>query len=359
MNYFNRLAYISLFILLLCSSQAHAFEYVFSLTDNAFHKGKFQFSIVRVIDARVNDTLSIGFIPGFSGRPQSIGNDSLAYDLTDFFKSDTAHFDTLNNIMLVINQINFTINQAQYATVTLSLDYYLLRDNKYSLLYKQYLSHVKNVKAVMARSNAVNIAFSKAMEAAFDDFDQQLDGGNPSVVYQMDSSVFTSAVLKTQTPVISNQNLKDGIFYSCRDLYLNKPGLISGYTLPDTSMFRTNQVSIQNEKTTFHPYACVVNKKIYINTGNDFYREALVSDSGKVYFHNISRYTVSTGAGIGGAAVSGFASSFGILGAVIGGIAQDNIIKSGTRTHTGDLFLDFETGRFAWSEIKSVDNGPE
>ena len=147
MNYLNRLAYISLFILLLGSSQAHAFEYVFSLTDNAFHKGKFQFSIVRVIDARVNDTIPIGFIPGFSGRPQSIGNDSLAYDLADFFKSDTDNFDTLNKIVLVVNQINFTINQAQYATVMLSMDYYLLRNNKYSLLYKQYCSHVKIIKS--------------------------------------------------------------------------------------------------------------------------------------------------------------------------------------------------------------------
>jgi hypothetical protein len=353
---FNHLAIV---MLLLCSSQVYAFDYVFTLTDNAFHKAKYRFSIARVIDARVNDTVPIGFIPGFSGRPQSIGNDSLTFDLADFFQNDKDHFDTLNNIVLVVNQINFTIDQAQNVEMLLSLDYYLVRDNKHSLLYKQYCRHIKNVKTVMVRSNAVNIAFTKAMEAAFDDFSQQLEAGNSSVVYEMDATALTTSVASTPTPVISNQNLKDGMYFSCRDLYLNKPGLTSGYTLPDTNMLGTEQVSTRNEKTSFAPFACVINKKIFINTGNDYYRQALLSDSGKVYFHNVNRYSVSTGASAGGAVAGGVLGSFGIVGAVLGGAAQAGITKAGTKTHTGDLFLDFETGRLVWSENKPVDEEPE
>lgn len=353
------------FLLLLTGLQmvSYGFEHTIMLQKDAFEESKYKFSIVEVIDGRLNKQKPSGyFCKDFSTTKELIGNDSLAEQLNLFFKNNRLPFDTSTKIILVINQVNIGESRAKDYDdfiIKLSLDYYKVNGEKCALYFQQFTVFKGSVK--MSKRKAVNRVFTNAMTAAFSEFGNQLQRFKTISETEINISELRSSLAVKPPQQVSATNIKDGLYFSLKDLYLNNPSPYKDYLLADTNALNKDVVSFASKNYYLKTVYSIVRKgRIYIYIHNYFYKEAFLSEDGKLFFEDVTQESISPGARTGSAAVGIFgtlASVFipgggGIVraaatGATIGvaqSVAQQSIRKSGTTRVTSDIIIDYETG---------------
>jgi hypothetical protein len=334
-----------------------AFEYKAALLDKNFKKTKYAFAITKVVDGRLNKQKSIGFIVERIHQQLEtmwVGHDSLGESMTAFFKTKPEMFDTSLKIILVINQCNlrhiygYSNLNGKYniLEIKIAFDYYKLNGNKYELMYQQYFIHNEDLKLVRNATKAVNVSFSETVKLALLDFNKQIALKIPLTGEGFAADSFTSFLHNTHPQEVTNQNIKDGLYFSCKDLYLNKPGTFKNFTI-DTLVIGKEPSPIKAKNCIIEKaYAIVRQKRIFILVGNDFYKEALLSDEGILYFLDVTRTSLSKSAreNSNAVAMAGSILPLGLLGALISGIAQSAIRNAGTTQTKTDIIVDFETG---------------
>ncbi len=347
-----------------------AYGYKVNLLDEAFKGVKYDFSITKIVDGRLNKKKPMGTILGFSFTQEPVENDSLGDKMNMFFKNKPEMFNNSIKIILVLNQCNFSnyeqrsmfTGKVQNKIFTVSFDYYKLNENNtYTLVYQQYFIHTKNTDNIAKLSKGINLSFSETVKVALLDFNNQLKLKPSIASEEITSDSLFNFLNNRHSQLVTNQNIKDGLYFSCKDLYLNKSGIIKDFLI-DTVRLEKKPASIKIKANNYiveKAYAIVRQKHIYIYIDNNFYKEALLDDNGNLFFPDVTSSTISKGAKVGSATV-GLISVFSYLipfggtitGAFVTGAttaaatqgAQYAIGKSGTTKATSDIIIDFETG---------------
>lgn len=333
------------------------------LKDDAFEETKYRFTIDEVIDARLNKQKPAGyFCKDFSSTKQFIGNDSLAEKMTAFFHSHKVSFDTSAHIVLVINQLNIAEDRAKDYDdfiIKMGLDYYKVTGEKAQLFYQQFTVFKGGVKT--SKAKAVNRVFSDAMTASFAEFRDQLKNFPPMSDAQYSLNELRKLGTSKPAQIVNDSNIKDGLYFSMRGLYLNDPSVYTKYRLADTTALNRTAVAF-NSTNYYMRTACAIVRggHIYVYTYRYFYKEAFIDSAGHLFFPDVTRANISSGASAGSAAVGilgALASAFipgggsiagaAAKGATVGlatGTAKAAIRKNGTTVTTSDVYIDYETG---------------
>ena len=327
-----------------------------TLRDKNFDDLKFNFSIVKVIDGRLNKQKPIGSLTaGFSFNKETVGNDSLGEQMTLFFKNKPNIFDASTKVILIINQLNLRYirgtnemgGKKEELEVLISLDYYLAGEKTSGLLYQQYYKHRENVTFVAKVSKGINVAVSEALINAMTDFKNQINENKVIVRKEFSNDSLFQFFANKPTQVITNQNINDGIYFSIKDLYLNKPGVVNNYYFNDSTAIGQKSISVKSTGYKLdRVYAIVKSKRLFIYIGGGNYKEALLSDDGKLFFPDITSSNISSSAR-GGSAAVGIASAFlplGFIGGIVTSATQSAIKSTGTTKTTSDVIVDFDTG---------------
>src|ERR1035437_359613 len=105
----KHLGHLTLMFILLCQMGAFAFDYSVSLKDGTFEGMRYNFTLLKIIDGRLDKTKPIGNLHSnlsFSDK-ETVGNDSLCDQMNIFLNKSKANFlDTSNRIIVVLNQLN-------------------------------------------------------------------------------------------------------------------------------------------------------------------------------------------------------------------------------------------------------------
>ena len=337
-----------------------AFDYKVSIRDKIFNKTKYGFFVVKFIDGRLNKQKPIGSVPSaFSYKPHTVGNDSLEQELNQFFVNSPSFKNEPVKIIIVLNQLNTRYirganslgGKKEDLETTISLDYYKINNNECSLVYQQYYKKLEDV-TFNGPTKGINNAFSEILKSSFQDFDSQLKSNQVIASVSIDTSSLYSFLHSRPEQVVNNKTIKDGIYFSCKDLYLNKPSL-ADIIFPDTTTITTQPVFLKaNNYITDRAFAIVRFNRIFIYVANHNYKEALLSDDGNLYFPDVTRSFISSNA-LTSSAVISTARAFltiGFIGGFASSLAQDAIKKSNTTKITSDVLIDFETGDLTFKE---------
>jgi hypothetical protein len=257
-----------------------------------------------------------------------VGHDSLGESMTAFFKPKHEIFDTSLKIMLVLNQCNlrhiYGYHIAQAIEIKISFDYYKLNGDKYELIYQQYFIHKENTKLVRNAAKAITIAFSETVKLAMEDFNKQIALKTSLPVKELMADSLLGFLYKKQSQEVTNQNIKDGIYFSCKDLYLNKPSTFKDFSF-NVSANRENPLNLNTKNYIIEKaYAIVKEKRIFIFISDNYYKEALLSDDRILYFPDVTRTSLSKSARANSAAVgvAGAILPLGFLGGLVTAMAQ-------------------------------------
>ncbi len=348
---------LALLFILLCQMGAFAFEYSLSLRDGAFDGMKYNFTLLKIIDGRLDKTKPIGNLNSnlsFSEN-ESVGNDSLCDQMNVFIKKNKANFlDTSYKIIVILNQLNLRLiegksfeGKIQDIEIGVSLDYYKITGNKCTLIYQQYFKQRESVKMIAKKSKAINVVFSDAITFALFDFKNQRRVYKPVLAPELELTAFYKLFESRPMQIVTNQNLKNGLYFSIKDIYLNNPGLLTDYTIPDTSKLGLVPIAIKSKTYIIErAYAIVNSKRIFIYVSDNFYKEADIDGEGKLFFPDVTSTSISKEAKVGATAV-GIARAIlplGFLGGLASSAVKSSIKKSGATTAVSDVYIDYDTG---------------
>jgi hypothetical protein len=332
-----------------------AFDYTFGLREKNFNDIKYNFTLVKVVDARLNKQKPIGsLMTGFALHNETVGNDSLEEQMNLFFKNRPEIFEQATKVIMVINQLNLRyIKERNDATgkkeeleLSIAIDYYLSGDKTCGLLYQQFFKFRESIATTISTRKGLDVAFSETIKGALKDFKKQLDTYKPLVRKEYAADSLFQSFSNKPAQVVSNQNIKDGLYFSCKDIYLNKPGVLSNYALSDSLGLGRVVIVKSSDYVVDRVYTIVKAKKIYVYIGGGKYKEALLNDEGKLFFPDVTSTTLSNGAAVGSAVV-GIASSFfplGFIGSLFSNGVESSVKKAGTTTSVSDIIIDYETG---------------
>lgn len=329
-----------LILFLLGQTCGFAFEHSITLNAGIFENVKFNFSFVNAIDGRLNKNKSLGyFCKDFSEVKESIGNDSLCEELNIFFKKNSSSFDNSNKIILVINQINIkeikNSNRDDFE-FSLSFDYYKTIGNKCILFYKQFIIYDGRVR--MSKLKAINRVFSEAIKFALSDFNNKLPALPKVSDEVIDTSILYNLVTNKSSQVVNNKNIKDGLYFSGKDLYLNKPSSLTNCIIPDTAIIRKRNISLKSDNCPEgKAYAFVKFGRIFIYIIDDNYIEALIDNDGKLYLPNIRRPNITSTS-------TDPNMILGLYFGVLDGMAQRFPINALQEGEKINIYADLETG---------------
>jgi hypothetical protein len=281
-------------------------DYKFYFKEDVLKNSKYKFSISEVVDARLNKKKPIGSVLfGMAIHKKTVGNDSIAEEMESGFDKIRQCFDSSNPIILVINQINIRFVYSYGKTKTkgakedlemnVSLEYYKINGNTYDLIYQQYYSHKHNASWEFSATNGVSMAFSEAIKLGFEDFDKELSFNRPLNNLKLSYNDFNKLYKLKPSQEVNKKNIKDGIYFSCRDIYLNRPAIIQDFDLKDSLdngrclfIFKTNS-------TVFHKsYAIIRAGKIFIHFEDYWYKKVLFADDGKLYYASKKDTSIAT-----------------------------------------------------------------
>lgn len=323
-----------------------AFDYKIGILEKTFEDESFNFFIQKVVDARLNKQKSIGLVvTGFSTDSKTVGNDSLDYQMNTVFGKKPEIFNAATKVIMVINQLNLRYINAttdvsgkeEAIEFSIAIDYYLKEGKTCGLLYQQFFKFKENVKSVNKIAKDINKGFSETIKKALKDFEKQLKTNKAVVRKEFNADSLLQFLSTHPNQVITNQNVKDGLYFSCKDLYLNNPGVIDKYSFTDSTELGQRPLIVSSPGYVMERvYAIVREKRIFIYLGGGNYKEAVLSADGKLFFPDVTSATISTDAKIASMAFR----SFGLIGSLI----SSAIKQSATTTATSDILIDFEIG---------------
>ncbi len=333
-----------------------AFDYKIALQEKTFEDENFNFFIQKVIDARLNKQKPIGVLmAGFSLNKETVGNDSLGEQMTALFAKKPEMFNAATKVIMVINQLNLRyIKSADGKKIeleyTIAIDYYQAGDKSCGLLYQQFFKFKTNVKSADKIIRDINKGFSETIKGALTDFKKQLKTNKVVVRKEFDTGMLLQSLENKPAQILSNQNIKDGLYFSCKDLYLNNPGILDSYSFTDTMGIGRNPLIVKAPGYIMERvYAIVRDKRIFIYAGGGNYKAALLGDDGRLVIAGKTSADLLVD-------VKGAFASVGILNSIVAvpfvaktnapadSTAQQVIKQPEAGNKIPDIFVDLETG---------------
>jgi len=282
-----KLRSVIIFLAFFTAKQLFAFDATFMLNKDAFVYEKYNFSIVKVIDARGDKQKPIGiYHPGLlSTKKQTVGNDSIASELQRYFAKYPKSFHESARIILVINQINLIEaidKKNDDLELTLAFDYYRVTENTAKLEYSQYFK--QNRSAGMNKPESINKLFSTAMTAAFLQFKNQIMYYKPLESGSIQITELENKLSGKVVRRIERSNANNGLYFNIHQLIKNAPALSSNYNIISDSALANNQ-PVQIDSKTYlvkKVFAFVKEGRIYIYIGEGIYVPAIIEEDGKI-----------------------------------------------------------------------------
>ena len=361
MNFKNHLISKRSFLLIICialSISSLAFDYKVTLQEKSFEEENYNFLIQKVIDARLNKQKPIGsLVAGFSLNKETVGNDSLAEQMISVFNSKSEVFDGKLKVAMVINQLNLRyikgittrgreLDELEY---TIAVDYYKVGDKSYGLLYQQFFKYKAGIKSGKNTAKDLDKIFSETIKKAFTDFKKQLKDSKAFVRKELNADTLLQFLAGKPLQVINSQNIKEGLYFSCKDLYLNNPGVVSYYSFTDSMGIGQRPTIVKAPAYVLERvYAIVIGHRIFLYIGGGNYKEAVFGDDGKLFIPSIAGVALSLGE-------KGSSSPIGVLNSLTPATSAikpalvDSIAKQPEKpiepiAKATDIFIDFETG---------------
>jgi hypothetical protein len=314
---------------------------------------RYNFSFVGFVDCRLHKLTPAGYtrkgekgIEGIS-LPIALGSycDTLfsAKNLV-FDKSDTAFV-----FMPVINQITIQeIHDAkyEYSIVSLAVDYYEVYRDSCRLFYRSYVRI--NDKTMFSVEKLHSRSLALAFSESFGKLKRFIEQG---ILPFEENGVLITSIREKQKENWKTfklaKKLKDGIYFSSRQLLQNEPSLNYPKLISkvDTSF---NAVSYNKKNNFFEVnsfYALVKDHELYIQLEDRLYHKCVLEyGSNLVYYKNLT----SKEAGIadrGPTRVLFLGGQFGLLGAVATLAVNAAITKITPPNSSADiLYIDLESG---------------
>ncbi|MGZ3865212.1 MAG: hypothetical protein ACXVC6_03850 [Bacteroidia bacterium] len=318
------------------------------LNKGVFQDLKFKFSVVSFLDGRLNTEKPSGYyFDKLNNKRETIGVDSLSKELNSFF-AKSASFDSSNKFILVLNQLNYkeTEYKVHYFDLTIAIDYYKVAGNKCVLFYRQYYNYFD--KSGFERVKVLNDHFSVTLIKAFREFEDQLRLFKVISTDIYDTTNLISSLKGKPSREITNQNLKEGLYFNVKELYLNQPGYTSEYFMSDTSNLGDESISLMAKDYLLNQvYAIVLHKKMYINIGNGFYTYAEINNNGDLILKVDMRKIKNTNSKIPAAEITSW-----IMVGAAAPLLQYAMVRSATANSRKvkdrmSLKIDFETGQLS------------
>jgi hypothetical protein len=163
---------------------------------------------------------------------------------------------------------------------------------------------------------------------------------------QSDTAVVYASFRSKPTPVLTMQNIQDGVYFSCRDLYLNQPGVVPTLSFPDTALIGKEPVVLSSSNYVIDKaFALVKNKRIFIYIREHNYKEAMLGEDGKLFFPYVTSWSngdapketsLLSGASISGLVLHPDTKKLPKVPGPNGGLSEKDKYYS-------DLILDYET----------------
>jgi hypothetical protein len=289
-----------LIALSIVSATCLAFDYKVTLLNKSFEEESYNFLIQKVIDVRLNKQKPIGaLVAGFSLNKETVGNDSLDYQMNALFNNKPEMFDNKVKIIMVINQLNLRYIKGMSARgkdlkdeleFTIAIDYYKAGDKTCGLLYQQLFKYKTTAKSAKTTSKDINKTFSETIKNALKDFTKQLKTNKATVAtkeFNKDSLFLFLAGKPEQ--ILNKQNFKEGLYFSCKDLYLNKPGVLDSYSFTDSTGLGQRPLIVKAPGYLMERvYAIVRGRRIFVYTGGGNYKEAVFGDDGKLFMPSMA-----------------------------------------------------------------------
>jgi hypothetical protein len=237
---------------------------------------------------------------------------------------------------------------------TIAIDYYKAGDNTSGLLYQQYFKYKATAKAAKTTGKDINKIFSETIKKALKDFTKQLKTDKGAVRKGFNADSLFQFLASTPTQVINNQNIKEGLYFSCRDLYINNPGVVSNYSFTDSAGVGQRPTIVKAPGYLMERvYAIVRGRRIFVYTGGGNYKEAVFGDDGKLFIPSIVNVPLSVNE-------KGSLASIGILNTLPSPVkaiitASDSTAKQPIKQpeityKATDFYLDLETGDLVYKE---------
>ncbi|MBA3682224.1 MAG: hypothetical protein H0W73_13860 [Bacteroidetes bacterium] len=283
---------VILFFSLCISKALFAFDATFMLNKDAFVYDKYNFSIVKVIDARIDKQKPIGIYYNglLSNKKQTVGNDSINKELERHFLKYPKSFYEPTKIILVINQINLIeiLNKRiDDLELTLAFDYYRVNENTAKLEYSQYLKYDKG--AGTFKPDDINKLFSSAVAAAFLQFKNQIMYYKPLEFTALHTEELEKKLNSKIIRRIDSANANDGLYFNIHQLIKNAPVVTSNYKIVSDSALLNNQAVAVDSKTYLvkKVFAFVKNSQLYIYMGEGIYLPAIIEGDGKIMLKDV------------------------------------------------------------------------
>lgn len=331
-----------------------AFDYKVSILEKSFEDENFNFFIQKVVDARLNKEKPIGaLLEGFSLNKETVGNDSLGYQMTALFNRKPEIFNASLKVLMVINQLNLRFMKSadgkkEELEFSIAIDYYQSGEKSCGLLYQQFFKFKQPVKSATKIAKDIDKGFTETIKKALTDFKKQIRTNKVIVRKAFDTGMLFQFLENTPAQVVNNQNVQDGLYFSCKDLYFNNPGVISNYSFTDsTGLGQTPLIVKAPGYLMERVYAIVRSKRIFVYTGGGNYKEAVFGDDGNLFIPSIVNNLLVAG-------TKGSSASIGILNNLpsttkvvthaTDSTAKQPVKQPQTIYKATDFFIDFETG---------------
>jgi hypothetical protein len=327
-----------------------AFNYKLTLLEKSFEDESFNFFIQKVVDARLNKEKPIGaLVEGFSLNKETVGNDSLGYQMTALFNRKPEIFNASLKVIMVINQLNLRLMKSadgkkEELEFSIAIDYYQSGEKSCGLLYQQFFKFKQPVKSATKIAKDIDKGFTETIKKALVDFKKQIKKNKAIVRKEFETGLLFQFLENKPAQVVNSQNVQDGLYFSCKDLYFNNPGVVSNYSFTDSAGLGQRPLIVRVPGYLMERvYAIVRGRRIFIYAGRGNYKEAVFGDDGKLFIPSIVNVPLSV-------SEKGSSTSIGILNTLppatkaISATADSTAKQPQTIYKATDFYLDLETG---------------
>ena len=339
-------------ILLSYRPASASFYYRLSLNEAPFSEVKYNFTIERFVDARLNKFKPVGeFDDRRKNTPRSVGNEFLSDEVSAFLSKRHDLFDPSPTIVVALNQLNLNYpldpnrrGSNDELVASIALDYYLKEGAGYTQIYRQYYKYaLKDLprNPEMAFTDCFSGALSRALMA----FNNTLRSNQLLHNLPIDSVTFFSLLTQRSEQVVTNQTLQDGLYFSLKDIYLNRPLKTPNYKTPVIQDILNGPITIASDVIPIpSAFSIVIDHRIFIYTGHNIYTEAFIDDKGTLFFRHHTVYQKQN-SGIGRViAVEAAGIVFGFFGALLADVVSSSVEKPATTEVEIESAIDYETG---------------
>ncbi|MGZ3866566.1 MAG: hypothetical protein ACXVC6_11125 [Bacteroidia bacterium] len=319
--------------------------YELKLSVPFYSHGQYKFSILNFIDARLGKEKPVGFTRvGISNKTEGIFlPKDFESNCGEIFSKPEVGLIGARKLIAVINQLTVQETHGggwEYSTVSLGIDYYLLDSNSYNLYYRSFIKTAASNGFDITKKHAENL--EDAFMMSFDNLNNFFTNGGKAFEYShIPSSVLMDSVFKQTNQKITGTGIKNGVFYSCKQVALNTPqkdlwNFLASIDTSKNEIYFPDRASLPNGNALF---GFAKDNVLYVHIKKDTYHKAGLVDSTKLgYFKDVTRSKVATGAVVASAVLSGL---FGFAGSIMGSGIKSSSVKI---QRVDKLYFDLESG---------------